>query len=199
MNNTINFVQNYPKEEKIWLTSDLHIGHNQEFVWKARGFKSVHHMNDKLLENLYKCVKSNDKLFILGDLTLGDLDEALPYLTEIPGEVHVILGNHDTERRIALYQELNWRIQWATKFKYDKIRFYLSHYPTLTANPGEDFLSLATINLFGHTHQTYSWSPVNRFGYNVGVDAHNNCPVNLANILDELREHNKTYSEYMTK
>ena len=39
MNNTINFVQNYPKEEKIWLTSDLHIGHNQEFVWKARGFK----------------------------------------------------------------------------------------------------------------------------------------------------------------
>ena len=29
----------------IWFTSDLHFGHDREFVWKVRGYKDVKDMN----------------------------------------------------------------------------------------------------------------------------------------------------------
>ena len=31
---------------KIFVTSDLHFGHDREFIWKARGFNSVQEMNE---------------------------------------------------------------------------------------------------------------------------------------------------------
>ena len=35
---------------KIWLTSDLHFGHDREFVWKVRGYSSVEEMNEAQVE-----------------------------------------------------------------------------------------------------------------------------------------------------
>lgn len=30
----------------IYLTSDLHFGHDREFIWKVRGFSSIDEMNE---------------------------------------------------------------------------------------------------------------------------------------------------------
>ena len=40
-----------------FLTSDLHINHDREFLWGPRGFKSVQEMNAKEVENWNKLVK----------------------------------------------------------------------------------------------------------------------------------------------
>lgn len=36
---------------RIWVTSDLHIGHNKEFVYKERGFQSIEEHDSALLSN----------------------------------------------------------------------------------------------------------------------------------------------------
>lgn len=175
-----------PSVKKVWLTSDLHLGHNRSFVYAARGFATVEEMNEKIIENLQAVISEYDDLYILGDLTLGSLLNSLPLLRRIPGRVHVVIGNHDTDNRISIYRHLGWDVRFANVIKYDKHSFFLSHYPTSTANPGENKLSLATINLYGHTHQTESWTPDKPFSYHVGMDSHDCKPVLLSDIIDEL-------------
>ena len=49
--------------EKIWITSDLHFGHDREFIWKARGFNSIEEMNETIIQKW--------KIFILTLLILA--------------------------------------------------------------------------------------------------------------------------------
>ena len=180
-------VRKYKTEDKVWLMSDLHLGHNQEFVYKRRGFGSIEEHNEALIANIKACVGENDDFYILGDLTLGDLDAAAAYLRQIPGKVHIILGNHDTDRRVEFYESLGWDVQFATIIKWGKYRFYLSHYPTNTANPGEDKLSLALVNIYGHTHQDWCWDVDNPFSYCVCPEGNANFPSEISTIVDDIR------------
>ena len=177
-----------PSVKKVWFTSDLHLGHNKPFVYAARGFNSVDEMNEQIIENLRAVVGPYDDLYILGDLTLGSLLNALPLLRRIPGRVHVIIGNHDTDNRIVAYKNLGWEVHFANVIKYGKYSFFLSHYPVDTSNAGEDKLTLATINLYGHTHQKDAWNSNRPFAYHVGVDSHACKPILLSDIIDELHE-----------
>ena len=183
----MSFIRKYNEDTKVWLMSDLHLGHDRDFVWAKRGLSNVQEHNEKLIENIRTCVEENDEFFILGDLTLGDLDAAAAYLRQIPGHVHVILGNHDTERRIEFYESLGWDVQFATVIHYGKQRFYLSHYPTNTANEGEDKLSLATVNLYGHTHQNWRWCENQFFSFCVCPEANNNYPLSLQEIIEYMK------------
>ena len=182
----MSFVRKYNEDTKVWLLSDLHLGHNQSFVYEKRGFQSIEEHNEKLIENIKTCVGENDEFFILGDLTLGELDAAAPLLAQIPGHVHVILGNHDTERRIEFYQSLGWDVQFATRIRWKKYHFYLSHYPTDCANPGEDKISLATLNIYGHTHQSEAWLPARPFSYCVCPEANYNMPIEITDVVAAL-------------
>ena len=182
----MSFVRKYNEDTKVWLMSDLHIGHDRDFVWAKRGFSNVQEHNEKLIENIKMCVGENDEFFILGDLTLGDLDAAAAYLRQIPGHVHVILGNHDTERRIEFYQSLGWDVQFATRIRWRKYHFYLSHYPTDCANEGEDKISLATLNIYGHTHQSDAWTPERPFSQCVCPEANYNMPIEIMDVIAAL-------------
>ena len=175
-------------EEKVWFISDLHLGHDKEFVWKARGFNSVGEMNEKIINNIKKRVGKNDYLYILGDLVLCSPEEAKYWLTQIPGKVHVIVGNHDTDVRLRLYDELGFTWSFGARMRYGKYHFFLSHYPTLTANPGEDKLTLAHINLFGHTHSKFIWEATNPFALQVGCDANFCDPIEITTIIRELKD-----------
>jgi calcineurin-like phosphoesterase family protein len=79
-------------------------------------------------------------------------------------------------------------VQFATIIRYGKQRFYLSHYPTNTANPGEDFLSLATVNIYGHTHQDWTWCSDQPFSYCVCPEAIGSCPIEIKEIIEDLKE-----------
>ena len=75
----------------IYFTSDLHLCHDREFVWKSRGFSSCDEMNNVLINNIIECVNKDDTLYILGDVGLGqDTQKIVDYLNKIPCEFVLI-------------------------------------------------------------------------------------------------------------
>lgn len=178
----------------IYFTSDLHFGHNQDFVYDRRGFKSMQEHDEALIANWNDVVKPEDTVYILGDIMLGDNRYGLSCLRRLAGNKNFIGGNHDTNNRIDLISfdtslNMEW-IGYAMPFKYGKLRFYLSHYPTLTSNYDEGLpLRRRVINLCGHAHTNDRFADWDKgLIYHVEPEAHNNKPVSIEEIINDLRE-----------
>lgn len=179
----------------IYFTSDLHLGHDQEFIWGARGFNSVTEMNEKIITRWNSRITKDDDVYVLGDLVMGGV-ENVELLKQLNGKIHIIYGNHDGPKKREAYAELENVVEcgWANMIKYKKYNFYLSHYPTITDN--EDIGEIVSpkecvINLFGHTHQFDDFYDTND-GYNfrmyhVGVDSHDCFPVPIDEVIEEIK------------
>ena len=148
-------------------------------------------MNNTILENLRKCVAEEDDLYILGDLTLGPHEAGIDMLKHIPGHIHIILGNHDTDTRVELYKQLPnvVEIVHATRFNYKKYHFYLSHYPTITSNDDyEKPLKERLLNICGHSHAENKWQDIKLgYIYHCEVDAHNCMPITIDKIIEDFQ------------
>lgn len=178
----------------IYFTSDTHFNHDKEFCWKIRGFNSVEEMNETIKNNWNNIVTEEDEVYLLGDVMLGDYQKGINIVSQLKGKIHIILGNHCTQNRIALYQTLPnvVEIVYSTLIKIGKQHYYLSHYPSFTANYDDKPYHNHIICLYGHTHQGSKFFTIgeeeNPFMYNVGVDAHNCTPVSIEEINKDIHE-----------
>jgi len=171
----------------IYFTSDLHIGHDKDFLYEPRGFKNIKDHDLTIVNNWNSVVTDDDDIYILGDLTLEDYDNGLSKLKLLKGKKHIIIGNHDTNFRVELYKELTDDINYADLVKYGKYQFYISHYPTHTGNK-DKHMSTQLINLYGHTHQKTNFYNNDPFMYHVGLDSHNNFPVEIDEIISDIQK-----------
>lgn len=179
---------------RIFVMSDPHFNHNREFIYKARGFNTVEEMNEAIVANINSVVGVDDELHILGDVCLGGgssemLAKNKALIERLNGRIHIILGNHDTPQRIAMYtncENVYSATEYATMLHYKGYHFYLSHFPTITGSLEKESLKKCTLNLFGHTHQTTNFYQDMPFVYHVGVDSHNCYPVLLDDIIEEI-------------
>ena len=183
----------------IWATSDWHFGHDREFIWKARGFASVEDMNEHIIAAHNAIVKPDDDVYVLGDLMLGDPEAGINCIKRMNGKLHIVRGNHDTDKRWDMYSKLPnvAELSNAIIFKYAKHHFYLSHYPTLTCNLEKESLTQMTLNLFGHTHQQTNFHMDMPFMDHVGVDSHRCFPVNLNDIIQEIHQKAQECKEFL--
>ena len=185
--------------EKIYLTSDLHFGHDREFIWKVRGYDSVEHMNDRQVEKWNAIVDNDDDVYVLGDIMLGTTDN-IHYVSQLKGRLHIVLGNHDTATREKLYKELPNVVEVAEigiRLSYKKYHFVLTHYPMLTGNLEKESLNQMSLNLYGHTHQLTNFYNDMPFLYHVGVDSHNGYPVLIDDIIDEMNKKVRECIEFL--
>ena len=176
---------------KIYFTSDTHFCHNKDFCYEPRGFKTIEEMNEKIFNNWNSIVTDEDDIYHLGDVMLKDDTQGMMYLENLKGKIHIIRGNHDTDTRVERYKQLDniIEITYATIIKYGKVHLYLCHYPTLTANYDDDKpWHKNLVNLFGHTHQQENFYNNNPYMYHVGVDSHNCKPIEIEEILEEIRQ-----------
>lgn len=181
----------------IYLSSDLHLFHNREFIYKPRGFDSIENMNSTLFQNFWEIVEPEDDLYLLGDLLLGgseSFEKGLTLISHFPGQIHIVRGNHDTDKRWSEYAKLPnvVEVENAIYLKYNNYHFYLSHYPTMTGNLEKEELKQVLINLYGHTHQRNNFYQDIPFMYHVGVDSHNCFPVSIDDAIKEIK---KKYEE----
>ena len=92
---------------KIFLTSDTHFGHDREFLWGPRGFKSSREHDEAVIANWNSVVGPEDTVYVLGDLMLGNNEYGKSCIERLNGNICLIRGNHDTDRRwFEVYPEL---------------------------------------------------------------------------------------------
>ena len=168
----------------IFLSSDYHLNHNKDFIYKARGFECVEDMNEEIIKRHNEVVGWDDDIYLLGDLMLMNDEEGIKYLRRLNGRIHIIIGNHDSDKRLSLYSTLNnvEEIEYAQRLQFSKFTFFLSHYP-LCANFGK---RNNTINLCGHLHTKDKWEQWDEFGiYHVDFDAHGR-PISLDEVIMDI-------------
>lgn len=184
---------------KIYLTSDLHFGHDREFIWKVRGYNSVEEMNEEQVRKWNEIIVEEDDIYILGDVMLGESNN-IEYLKRLKGNIHIILGNHDTANREKMYGGLPNVVEVAEvgiRLKYNKHHFVMTHYPMMTGNLEKESLKQMSLNLYGHTHQASNFYNDMPFMCHVGVDSHNGYPVLLDDIIEEMYAKVKECKEFL--
>lgn len=154
-------------------------------------------MNEIIIQNHNELVKPEDEVWMLGDCTLGDIESGIRAMKRLNGKKHLIIGNHDSKSKIDRYmaEGIFEDAQYATLLKFNKhFSFYLSHYPTITANMEAPNVPW---NLHGHTHQTYNFPADNGRNkmdtrdknfkmYHVGMDSHDCKPISLEKIQKDI-------------
>lgn len=98
-------IKKSPKDyDKILLCSDFHFGHNKEFVWGARGFKSDIEHNDWLQDQI-DSLSPDSLMVMLGDCGLSVGAERIQeFMLTFPCETLMVYGNHNAGVH-QLYQQ----------------------------------------------------------------------------------------------
>ena len=78
--------------EQIYVTSDLHFGHDREFIWKARGYDSVDEMNEDYVHKWNITVDNDDDV---DEVTDEDIAEFLDFKSA--ADVEAALSQEDEE------------------------------------------------------------------------------------------------------
>lgn len=176
----------------IFVTSDLHFGHNKPFLYEPRGFSSIEEHDKEVIKRWNSIITPEDNVYILGDLMLGDNEYGMECLRELTGFKHIITGNHDTVNRVLMYHDDIFvsEIAYATVIKKGKWSFYLSHYPTKVGNYDDEETHRKFYSLCGHTHTKDKWLDFKECkSYHVELDAHNCYPVLLDDIIKDIKNY----------
>ncbi|MCR4689564.1 MAG: metallophosphoesterase family protein [Saccharofermentans sp.] len=181
----------------IYITSDLHFGHDKEFMYSPRGFKDIEEADNAIVNNWNSIVTDEDDVYVLGDVMLNDDENGIRHWNQLKGNKHLIIGNHDSDVRIKLLKECpdTEVLGHASVIKYDGFSFYLSHYPTITSSfEYNKRLKLGLINLCGHTHakDRFIDEAKGRI-YHCELDCHGNKPVSIEEIISDLIGKNESY------
>lgn len=179
---------------KIWLTSDLHLGHDKDFIWSPRGFNSVEEHDQAIIKNWNSLVSWDDEVWVLGDLILGDSEAGCRKLNQLNGNIRIIYGNHDSATRIQMYANIRPTILGmglAYILKYQGYNFYLSHYPTICTNGDSNKpLKRQVIGICGHSHTKNKFQDMDKgLIYHVELDAHDNKPILLDDIIEDIKNY----------
>lgn len=187
---------------KIYFTSDLHIGHENVIRFDNRPFETVDEMDAELIRRWNTKVDRGDLVYVLGDMIWktknGTAEELIHNLN---GQIILIRGNHDrflsnakAKNGLAAvkdYDEINVTLEDGTVR-----RCILSHYFIPLYNGHRN----GAIHLHGHSHFTDEADleidlaeQLNAQGmqneiYNVGCMYWNYEPV----TLDEIIRHGRT-------
>lgn len=177
---------------RIWVTSDLHLGHNKDFLYGARGFENIREHDEILVNNWNSLVEPYEDVYILGDVMLNDINSGIEYMKKLNGNLKFIFGNHDTDNKIKRLKEALPHAEflgYATRIKYRGVTFFLSHYPTYTGNYDMDCpLKQKVVNLCGHSHTKDRWVNWGESAiYHVELDAHAMMPITLQFIIDDIK------------
>lgn len=156
----------------IYFTSDLHFFHDRKFIYEPRGFKSEEEMREYYIKEWQRTVTNNDDIYVAGDFCLGtDYDAIANLIKSLPGKIHLIIGNHDTDKKIVFYSGFPniVEIVYAVMVTDGNRKYYISHYVTETATL-ESNPKTCVINLHGHLHTKEMFHEDKPYLINVSVD-----------------------------
>ena len=190
--------------DKIYFTSDLHIGHSKIIEYSHRPFKDVNEMNDTLIRNWNKTIPEDGIVFDLGDFALGGSNVWNEALSQLHGKHYLIKGNHCMKNYREGYAKYFEMVTQQMYIQVDDVSIYLNHFPFLCF--GGAYREQHNVwNLHGHVHLEpqangrdikrvlqYSFPTQ----YDVGVDNNGYKPVSYWEVKEIIE---KQVEEYQNK
>lgn len=185
-----------------WFTADLHFGHR--LVAGHRGFLTEGGPNTMahdltLIDRWCQVVRSDDHVWVLGDIAVSSPTRALGIIGDLPGIKHLIAGNHDgchpmhrnSHKMLRLYMQVFTSVQPFARRRINGEEVLLSHFPYDKDRHEVRYTQYRLRDegrwlLHGHTHQ----ADQRREGreIHVGVDAWDLAPVHLNTIAELMNE-----------
>lgn len=187
---------------RVWFTSDLHLGH--ALVAEHRGFDSVAEHDAYVLDGWARSVSSGDQVWLLGDVAIPrDRDQFLGILAQVktlPGEKHIILGNHDAchpmhrhgYKTFPMFTDVFSSVSTAARRRMAGRDVLLSHFPYTTDRgfetryPQWRLPDLGTWLMHGHTHAPEKLTSGHEV--HVGLDAWDVRPVPIDAVITIIEE-----------
>lgn len=170
----------------IYFTSDMHFNHDNIITYCSRPFRSAEQMNEAIVAGWNSVVKSNDTVYILGDILMSkDADACRGFMERLSGRKILVQGNHDYFVKDYFARSFNFfeEVTMYKEINYDKHRFVLMHYPIMDWN----HMYHGSYMLHGHLHNQAIYNHKNKTEglrrYDVGVDANNFMPVSVDKIV----------------
>jgi len=171
---------------KTWFTSDQHFFHSNILTFKNSagglirpGFDDVFHMNEVMVERWNAVVGFNDKVYHLGDFSMGTSHRNISIASRLNGDKVLIKGNHDNAK-LKIYSEFFRDIRSEVHLKTpegDIVVF--THRPIRFDAPNAES-NIVHFNVHGHLHQNEVADP--RY-INVCVEHTNYTPVSWEELL----------------
>ena len=168
----------------IYFTADLHLGHANVIQHCNRPFETADEMDTAIINIWNETVRSDDEVYILGDLTMRPASEAHEYLNRLSGRKYFIRGNHD--RFLKNYELYETDFEWIKNYyvlRFEGRSFVLFHYPIMEW----DGFFRDAIHLYGHVHNSQTSSLrlayLDGLAFNVGVDVNGFRPIGIYEIL----------------
>lgn len=165
-----------------YFTADWHLHHKNVLEFSNRPFKTIEHMEEYFLNEINTKVKAGDRLYVLGDLSLGKPEQLFEFIDQI--ECHnlfVIRGNHD-KTLDRLYQEMPHLFTWVKDLAGIKVNsqyIVLCHYALQVWNRSHH----GAYCLFGHSHGNLPVD-ITALKMDVGVDAVGYTPISFEEVKE---------------
>jgi len=155
---------------RIFFSADCHFDHANIIKYCHRPFKTVEDMNNTIVDNWNKIVRSDDLVYHVGDFAYRGHTNARVWESRLNGQIVHIRGNHDNNNGVKTL------IDKCMMFFGGKDVFVQHHPPDIV--PSCDFC------ICGHIHDKWKYKMIENVPViNVGVDVWNYEPVKIDNVL----------------
>ena len=178
--------------DKLFFTSDTHLGHFNICKYCHRPFQSRSEMDQTLIANWNSVVPEDGIVVHCGDFMLpheNNIKEYMRYMSKLNGRILLLRGNHDI---INLLQENEKLISVQDKamIEVDGVKIYAEHYPCAAFN--------GDYHVYGHVHtlsdgicygmDAEALAAMKRTSYDVGVDQNGYRPISYWQLCDVIRK-----------
>jgi calcineurin-like phosphoesterase family protein len=165
------------RRSKVFVTSDLHLDHENIIKYCKRPFLDAADMNQTLVQNWNNTIGNKDTVYFLGDLAYGKERRSTDYwLKQLNGNVFFIKGNHDESNEIKFY--VNFILEYANH------KFFLTHRPENVPFNWNDWA------ICGHNHNNnlrkYPFIDKENKRINISVELTKYKPVDMDYIIKQI-------------
>lgn len=195
---------------KEYICADLHLNHKSIIKYcphriEGRPFPTegtpehdaeIDAMNELIIGNWNSKISPDDRVWIVGDVAMGQIKKAPDLIRRLNGSKHLVKGNHDhTLVKLPEFNELFEAVYDYKEIKVTvdgkKIIVVLSHFPFFSWN-GKRGDETTSVHLHGHMHSAPDKKHIlDGAIMDIGMDGNNLFPYLLEDAVRQSLEHAK--------
>ena len=163
--------------KKVFVISDTHFGHNNIIKYANRPWTNAWEMDEELVMLWNDTVRPTDKVYHLGDVTLGKKN--LEIIKQLNGHITLIAGNHDvynTKEYLKYFDNVRACKEYSG--------YILTHIPV---HPNQKARYKG--NIHGHMHEKTMEDP---WYYSACVEQINYTPIEIDAVIQIMEKNNES-------